>query len=241
MDIQILITLAGLLVAMHIQQVLMRQISGSLGINGLKLLLWPGVWLHEASHSVMGLMFGHRIQKFNSLIQDNNGQLGYVVHTYNARSLWALIGNLPIGLAPMLVGMLIFSLLFNIDYYKPSESIVSAVLAVYELSTADVIHWYQSQSIWVAIGYSYLTLLVCTTLLPSFQDLKNTPLACLVFAVLVLILYNIWPNAVSEFGYTALYLTQMFILYSIVLSSLLTCIFYLYRLLPRKRQQHFNL
>lgn len=69
-----------------------------------------GTFIHELSHAIMCLIFGHRIDDMKLLKlnlnddqeQDGNkGSLGYVNHSYNPHSVWQLIGNLWIGLAPI--------------------------------------------------------------------------------------------------------------------------------------------
>lgn len=69
-----------------------------------------GTFIHELSHAIMCIIFGHRIDdikllKFNlnddQEQEGNKGSLGYVNHSYNPHSVWQLIGNLWIGLAPI--------------------------------------------------------------------------------------------------------------------------------------------
>ena len=69
-----------------------------------------GTPVHECSHALMCLIFGHRIVeiKFFSF-DDSGGVLGYVRHTYNRKSLYQRTGNLFIGVAPIIVGALILA------------------------------------------------------------------------------------------------------------------------------------
>ena len=69
-----------------------------------------GTPVHECSHALMCLIFRHKIIEVKFFKFDSSdGVLGYVRHTYNRRSLYQRIGNLFIGVAPLVVGSLILA------------------------------------------------------------------------------------------------------------------------------------
>ncbi len=73
-----------------------------------------GTPIHELSHAVMCLVFFHRIEEVKFFqVNDENGVLGYVNHSYNKRNIYQVIGNYFIGVAPIMIGALILYLLFN--------------------------------------------------------------------------------------------------------------------------------
>lgn len=62
------------------------------GFYGQVILGGIGVIIHELSHLVVALLFGHRIDR----------GLGYVSHVWNDDSLYQKIGNVFIGIAPVI-------------------------------------------------------------------------------------------------------------------------------------------
>ncbi|MDV0431766.1 hypothetical protein RXV91_12905 [Lactiplantibacillus sp. DA1] len=80
------------------------------GINSQVYCGFLGIIIHELSHLVLALIFRHGIQSVRLLKRphlhpENESAddlaLGYVNHTWNRRSLYQVIGNLFIGVAPI--------------------------------------------------------------------------------------------------------------------------------------------
>lgn len=77
------------------------------GFYGQVILGGIGVIIHELSHLLVALLFGHRIDRVSLLhIPDahdpNDRGLGYVSHVWNDDSLYQKIGNVFIGIAPVI-------------------------------------------------------------------------------------------------------------------------------------------
>lgn len=65
-----------------------------------------GTPIHELGHAIMCLLFCHRIKRiclWSPRAED--GVYGYVEHTYHPKNLWAVLGNLPIAVGPILSGL----------------------------------------------------------------------------------------------------------------------------------------
>ena len=83
-----------------------------------------GTPIHELSHAVCCIIFGHKIEEMRLFqIDEESGMLGYVSHSYNKRNIWALIGNYFIGTAPILVGSAVLYLLMSLLIPTASASV----------------------------------------------------------------------------------------------------------------------
>lgn len=96
-----------LLAAMHWSaQFLARQSSQLFG-RRLQLYLFglPGTIVHEGSHVIACLLFGHRVHRVKWFDPSGaDGALGSVEHSYDASSAYQRLGTIVIGLAPLLAG-----------------------------------------------------------------------------------------------------------------------------------------
>lgn len=94
--------------------------SVAFGRTGFLLTAWIGTPIHELGHAIMCIVFGHRIVRIQWFpTRTENGQLGYVSHTYNPKSSYQKIGNFFIGVAPVFSG--IAALVVLMYYFVPQS------------------------------------------------------------------------------------------------------------------------
>ncbi len=78
-----------------------------------------GTPIHEASHLIMCWVFFHKVNEVKFFqINDQDGVLGYVNHSWNPKNVYQQIGNYFIGVAPIVVGTLV--IFFGMQYLLPN-------------------------------------------------------------------------------------------------------------------------
>lgn len=89
----------------HINRYSKRLLVTSLGPSAQIYLGGLGVIIHESSHLLTALLFGHHIESFKLLVMpwnlDESSSLGVVNHSWNPKSIYQSLGNTWIAIAPI--------------------------------------------------------------------------------------------------------------------------------------------
>ncbi len=162
--------------------------------------------IHELSHVVACLIFRHRIDRVVLFdFYAKNGALGCVQHSYSSRSLWQVVGNFFIGIAPIFGGILATVLctsllvsngdhwitdLINLEALSPSEGsqlimysqfFMKCTVLNFEHLTARF-----SDNMIMTLVWGGLVATIGLYLTPSVEDLKGSFKG---FIVLTLVLF----------------------------------------------------
>lgn len=141
-------------------------VSGRCGPRILLLTGIVGTPVHELSHALMCLIFGHRITEVK-LYQPNSsdGTLGYVRHSYNKKNIFHQIGNFFIGVAPILIGGAVILILLLLLLPDTFDTIVGEIESVSNNGVDDL-------SIAEFLGYIWTT--ICAIFSPdNFSDWRG--------------------------------------------------------------------
>lgn len=102
----------SLLLSYLMQMVNIRLLRNSNKLLGYNLYNWLFGWIsipvHELGHAFFAVLFGHKVTKL-VLFDPNrsNGYGGIVQHTWSRNNLYHKVGNLFIGLGPIILGSIV--------------------------------------------------------------------------------------------------------------------------------------
>ncbi len=175
--------------------------------SGPKILLATGIVgtpIHELSHALMCLIFGHKITEIKLYTpKAKDGTLGYVNHTYNQRNLYHQIGNFFIGVAPVVLGGGFIVLLMLILMPQAFETISGEISAlgineVGSLPMARFFHFIgasigaifdgQNFSNWQGITCIILSVMISTHMEMSGSDIRSGLWG---FALILILMFQI--------------------------------------------------
>ncbi len=208
----------GLMIAL-----LRRGFCALCGRAGPRILLATGIIgtpIHELSHALMCIIFGHKITEIK-LYQPSSrdGTLGYVSHSYNRRNIYHQIGNFFIGIAPILLGsgmllLLMYWLMPETAEVITNEIMMFSIPADYDIPVADyfktvidsVMAIFSAQTFSSFKGWAFviLAVMISTHMEMSLQDIKSSLKGLLFISVLLLladgVLYLLFPELFYAFN-----------------------------------------
>nr|WP_320024701.1 M50 family metallopeptidase [uncultured Acetobacterium sp.] len=199
------IILAGLLLG-FLENQSNRNFQRSLGRNAIMVTGIIGTPIHELSHALTALIFGHRITDIKLFQRpDQDGVMGYVNHSYNPKNIYHQVGNFFIGIAPIFGGLLVIMVLMGLLIPQVLDSfmtILTAGMTVDTLSMASftgvftaylelvklIFAWENFQNI---TFYLFLFLAICISAHISLSpaDIKGA-FKGLIFIFIILLLLN---------------------------------------------------
>ena len=217
---------------------LRRAFCSVAGMSGPRILLLTGIVgtpVHELSHALMCIIFGHKITEIKLYQPEStDGTLGYVKHQYNKRNIYHQIGNFFIGVAPVVLGGAVILLLLLLLLPDTYDSVIGEMGAIAEsslsdLSIADVFGFIWTSictifssdtfSDWKGWVFLILALMIASHTEMSAADIKSGAkglgfIAIMLF-IIDLILFFIFPGLFSA-------LTGILTSFALVLSAFLS-------------------
>jgi hypothetical protein len=158
---------------------------------GWRAVLWTG-WLgtpiHELSHAALCILFWHRIEKMALFEPDvKAGRLGYVMHAYDPRNVYQVVGNFFIGIAPLIGGTFVLLLLLVLLEYPAAQAawsqsgigeslrqghLLQAAGELFTLAGTVLASLFQPENLlsWQLWVFLYLALCVSSHMAPSPDD-----------------------------------------------------------------------
>ena len=107
-----------------------KLIFSTFGKMGVIITGFIGTVVHELSHFIMCLIFGHKVTEvklFRPIAGQSDGLLGYVSHSYNKNNLYQTTGNFFIGIAPLIGGTITIIILFKLLLPNTYQSVVDYI------------------------------------------------------------------------------------------------------------------
>lgn len=184
----------------------------------LGLFGWLGTTVHELSHAVFCLVFGHEITEMKLFEPDpKTGILGYVNHSYNPKSAYQVLGNFFIGISPILFGTVIIYLLcylllglnlFNTaSDFRFTSSDLGSWYAFWQLigslwySSEDfltAVYSWHNLSNWQLYAFTYLSFAIGSSITLSPADIKGALKGFMVI-LMALLVFNLGTVWIGDF------------------------------------------
>lgn len=105
------------------ERITQRRLAERFGWNAVLWTGWLGTPIHELSHVLACYLFRHRVDEVVFFEPDReSGRLGYVRHSYRHDNWFQRLGNVFIGIAPLVGGSIVLTLLLWLFYPQAIEA-----------------------------------------------------------------------------------------------------------------------
>lgn len=186
--------------------------SGNAAFGLVRLTGYIGTPVHELSHALMCILFGHNITKMKMINSDRRSKtLGYVEHTYYKTNLYHQIGNYFIGISPILAGgavVLLFVWLFVPELLAEMTGEMSGVLGIENIPRVIGEMWrvlfdrsnFANVRYWLALIFSLTVVIHMEISRSDMQSgLRGLGVLAAMFLIADLILGFMFPSALALF------------------------------------------
>ncbi len=183
---------------------------------------WIGTPVHEVGHALFAFLFGHKItgiKLFDPSAKD--GSFGSVTHTYKSWNIYHEIGNLFIGIGPVLMCSIslyiITYFLFGIGF-KPGGAVLLTLESFSHISSlktvffglyddfrhlGNLILFGNKTSWWKITLFFYLQFSIGSSITLSLPDIKSA-FKGFIFSILIVFLFNLSTLWIGNFALSAI-------------------------------------
>jgi len=221
----------------QIERLMQRRLAERFGWKSVMWTGWLGTPIHELSHALMCRLFGHRVDKVVLFEPDpQSGRLGYVRHSYRRQNWFEEVGNVFIGIAPLVGGSVVLGLLLWLFYPEPTRAAIEAVKgetdetellarawSIIKLMGQEILNLANmvTPRFWTFI---YLVFCVGSHMAPSRSDYQGAGRGAVILAIPALILVVLLALFYQDVGGLAYTLVDvMSPLYAVLLLTVLLC------------------
>lgn len=191
----------------EIQKASNKYIIKMFGEKGIWVVHAIGTPIHELSHLLMCLLFGHKVKEvrlFRPIASRDDGVLGYVKSSSSSKNIYQNIGNFFIGTAPLFIGGLAIFLVFLLLLPESYKTIVSSSKLSLKFMAATIfsVSNIKSLKFWIFI---LITIGISTSMSLSKEDILTSKRGALYLSLLsyfiavVIILFNIDTEGIFQF------------------------------------------
>lgn len=166
------------------------------GRKGIWLTGWLGVTVHELSHALFCLIFRHKITKISLFKPGKDQNVGFVMHTFNQKSLYQTVGNFFISFAPVFTAPLLALLLYSylVSDHPPLSNLLQNFGGGEFARLAKLFYAQLSSGGYQAIIWLYLAVCLAAHMNLSTEDLQvslkgGVFFLLLLYPLLIILLY----------------------------------------------------
>jgi len=193
------------LIIHFLEHAIQRRLSLRFGWKSVLWTGWLGTPIHELSHVAMCYLFRHRIDELVLFEPDQySGRLGYVRHSFRRGNWFEEIGNVFIGIAPLIGGTMALAVLLWTFYPdaavaagddSSATGVITATFATAGAICNNILQWshFGTFRFWV---FLYLVLCVGSHMAPSSSDYAGAGrgailLGLLLFVILLIVVVTV--------------------------------------------------
>ncbi len=219
-------------------------LARAFGNKGTYAVAWLGTPIHELGHAFFCVVFAHRINRIEFFKPDPaTGTLGYVSHSWNRSNPYQVLGNLFIGIGPIIIGSALLLGLFYLfipnanlawDEILASAATVNGaqpagsyllILGNSLLTMVRLLFTAENLTSWQFWVFIYLAVCIASNVRLSFSDIKGSlpglAIIVIVFLIINLVVGLIGSGSEHAFLFMAPFIAVIYSLLMLALSMVI--------------------